>query len=129
MRKTEMILLAALLIWTICVSGCSNMDTSSNSSQTVSTQSSVSESSVVSEESSSVISEESKEFTIDVATDYLKKAISEHCPDAVFGEVEIIYPVKEYDDGLMLCELGIKGHGTVTDSYGHQIDQDFNTNI
>lgn len=57
MRKAKVVLLTAMLVGTICVSGCSNAGSSNNTSQTVSTESNVTESSVVesSVEESSVV--------------------------------------------------------------------------
>lgn len=150
MRKVKSILLAALLVGIICISGCSSSESStSNASQNVSAESSVADSSVeessiaessieessVAESSvteSSVVSQESMEFTEDIATEKLKTAILSKYPDAVFGEVEIVVPIgdnyytEEHRVNRDTCKIGIKGHATITDSYGHSVNKDFN---
>ena len=112
MKRIKLLILAALLIGTVCVSGCSGSVTTTVSSSN-SLQSSVTE--------SSDVSEESIVFTAELAAEKLKEAIRSKYPDASFGEVEILEPVNED-----ACTLGIKGHTLVTDSYGHIVNKDFN---
>ena len=127
MRRVKSVFLVALLIGTICVSGCSGAGSSNSVSIISSSDTSAAESSAESEEESSQVSEESVEFTDETAIENVKAAILEHLPDANFGEIEILRSLADCKGTYSI--IGVKGTATVTDSYGRKSSKKFGYSV